>query len=104
MKGIIFQHLYEDTYGYIKKNIIFPQNFVPVLGLEYKNLRIQHTSTGKFIFEGKTYFVSRAYHSDFDDQGNPIDKVASIGDTIDYMFKDKSKLDNPFNVLSKLEL
>lgn len=103
--GIKFQHLYDNIYVYIKGNeVTFPQNFIPVPGLIYRNLRVNTTLTGRFTFEGKTYHVCRAYHSNFDEQGNPLDKVASIREEVEFLYKDKSKLDNLFAALSNLKL
>lgn len=90
---------------YIKRNeVTFPQNFIPVPGLTYRNLKVNTTLTGKFTFEGKTYHVCRAYHPNFDEQGNLLNKVASIREEIDFLYKDKSKLDNPFAALSNLKI
>ncbi len=79
MRTIVFQHLYGDVYGYLKEDtyhneITFPQNFVPTPGIRYKNLSVQYTSTGLFKYNDKIYSVNRAYHPDFDNKGNRVDK------------------------------
>jgi hypothetical protein len=90
--------------GY-RNEIIFPQNFIPVPGIKYNNLQVKLTLTGSFKFNGKTYDVSRAYHPDFDYQGNPISTTANIVDEINFQIENKDKhvkMENGFSKLSKI--
>jgi hypothetical protein len=83
-----FVHLYEEVYGAFMdmypNHIILPQNFVPVVGQPYTNLRLQFTKTGEYTFQGKTYYLIRAHHPDYDEKGNPFDSVADDKDVLDH--------------------
>ena len=84
--------------------IIFPQNFDAVPGICYKELAVRTTMTGEYKYEGKAYRVVRAYHPDYDINGNPIDKTASIMDVINYKVnrrKEKAS-NNPFAALAAI--
>ena len=107
---IIFQHLHDEVYAclrlkkYGNNEVVFPQNFVPVPGIKYKNLTIKETLTGIFHFGGQVYNVTRAYHPDYDLEGDPINTTASIIDEIDLMIKNKKiKLSNPFAKLAEIK-
>lgn len=109
--NIIFQHLHDEVYGHLIEKeygneIIFPQNFIPTPGIKYNNLQVNPTLTGSFKFNGKTYDVSRAYHPDFDYQGNPINTTASVVDEINFQTENKDKyvkIGNGFAKLSKIK-
>lgn len=111
--NIIFQCLYEECYCCIRKKkiqeydeIIFPQNFIPVPGLCYKNLDVKPTWTGEFIFEGKKYNVSRAYHPDYDLDGVLKNTSASWLEALNFRIENKDrkvKMGNGFAKLSKIK-
>jgi len=111
--SLIFDNIYSDVWAYIEESkyrntIVFAQNWTPAKNVRY-NVYVEVTLTGVFVFESKKYDVARAYHPDFDKNGDPIDKAGTIIDEIEYKSKlrkeamEKDTVKSPFSKLSDIK-
>ncbi len=96
-----FQIIYGEVKAMLREEwgrnyIIFPQNFNPVVGQTYYNLKVITTRTGEFKYNDKVYHVERAYHPDYDINGDPINKVPDIVERIKTQVKMEIEAEKAF--------